>query len=68
MLHKIPKLRRSLVSDGINVAESIKFIQGFYNRMAGFKASTEENLIREKKRKVLLYYKNTRISYWLYDT
>jgi len=56
------------VSDGINVAESIKFIQGFYNRMAGFKASTEENLIREKKRKVLLYYKNTRISYWLYDT
>jgi hypothetical protein len=50
---------------GINVAESMKFIQGFYNRMVGFKVSTEENLITEKKKKVLLYHKNTRISHWL---
>jgi hypothetical protein len=30
--------------------------------------STEENLITEKKKKVLLYHKNTRISHWLWDT
>jgi hypothetical protein len=35
--------------------------------MLGFKASTEENLVRGKKIEVLLYYKNTRISHWLYD-
>jgi hypothetical protein len=54
---------------GINMADTTKFIQGFYNRMVGFKVSTEENLVREKekKKKVLLYYKNTRISHWLYD-
>jgi len=50
---------------GINVAETVMFVQGFYNRMVGFKASTEENLFREKD--VLQYYKNRRISHWLFN-
>jgi hypothetical protein len=36
--------------------------------MAGFKASTEENLVRKKEQNVLFYKKkNTRVSQRLYD-
>jgi len=34
-------------------------------RKVGFKASTEENLVKEEK--VIFYYKNTRISHGPYD-
>jgi hypothetical protein len=51
---------------GINVAETMKFILGLYNRMVGFKASTEENLVMEKK-KMFYFTTKTRISHWLYD-
>jgi hypothetical protein len=50
---------------GINVPETMKFVQGFYNRIVGFKASTEENLFRKKD--VLQYYKNRSISHWLFN-
>jgi len=46
------------------MADTTKFIQGFYNRMVGFKVSTEENLVRGGGN---FYYKNTRISHWLHD-
>ena len=42
------------MSIGINVADSIKFIQSFYNTVVGFKVSTEENLVREKKKSFTL--------------
>jgi hypothetical protein len=51
---------------GRNVCKS-SVVEGFHKRMVGFKASTEENIVREKEQSVLFYKKNTRISHGLYD-
>jgi len=44
----------------------MKFKLGLYNRMVGFKASAEENIVTEKK-KMFYFTTKARISHWLYD-
>jgi hypothetical protein len=43
-------------------------IQGFHKRMLGFKASTEENLVRKKEKMCFVLLQKPRISHGLYNT